>query len=177
MIKKIAEFKDRLNQALSIKNMKPVELAAKTSISESTISQYRSGYAKPKEEKLAKISAALDVNPTWLMGLDVPMEQTVHVMESFDTPEQFEQYWRRHGGGHHELALSDKEYDLIVEYRAASEDDKRMIDRILEYSRKLSASKPVESPVLAASDIPKAFAAHKITKKSEKIIKARNKKA
>ena len=74
MIKKVADFKDRLNEALSLKNMKPVELAEKTKISESTISQYRSGYAKPREEKLALIADALDVSPTWLMGLDVPMK-------------------------------------------------------------------------------------------------------
>ena len=74
MINKVAEFKDRFNQALSIRNVMPVDLSKKTKISESTISQYRSGYAKPKEEKLAIISNALNVNPAWLMGLDVPME-------------------------------------------------------------------------------------------------------
>lgn len=74
MINKVDEFKNRFNQALSIRNMKAVELAEKTGLSESTISQYRSGYAKPKEKKLAIIANALDVSPTWLMGLDVPME-------------------------------------------------------------------------------------------------------
>ena len=82
MINKVAEFKDRLNQALEDRNIKPVDLAYMTGISESTISQYRSGYAKPKEDKLAKISAALDVNPAWLMGLDVPMETIIIDVES-----------------------------------------------------------------------------------------------
>ena len=54
--------------------MKPVELSEKTGISEATISQYRSGYAKPKEDKLVVISNALGINPVWLMGLNVPME-------------------------------------------------------------------------------------------------------
>ena len=75
MIEMISNFKDRLNQALSIRNMKPVELSAKSGISESTISQYRSGYAKPKDEKLVILSNALDVNPVWLMGMNVPMEE------------------------------------------------------------------------------------------------------
>lgn len=74
MIEKIAEFKDRLNEALEVRDMKPVDLSEKTGISESTISQYRSGYAKPKEDKLAILSNALNVNPVWLLGLNVPMD-------------------------------------------------------------------------------------------------------
>lgn len=86
MITQVENFCERLNKALSIRNMKPVELAAKTGISESTISQYRSGYAKPKEKKLAKIADALRVNPTWLMGLDVPMEIITSSVVSGHTP-------------------------------------------------------------------------------------------
>ena len=74
MIEKVASFKERLNQALKIRDIRPVDLARKTKISESTISQYRSGYAEPKEDKLAKIADALSVNPAWLMGLNVFME-------------------------------------------------------------------------------------------------------
>ena len=74
MIEIISSFKERFNEALSIRNIKPIELSEKTGISESTISQYRSGYAKPKDDKLVVLSNALDVNPVWLMGLNVPME-------------------------------------------------------------------------------------------------------
>jgi transcriptional regulator with XRE-family HTH domain len=74
MIEKISDFKDRFNQALSIRNMKPIELSIITGISEATISQYRSGYSKPKDERLYVIANALDMNPAWLMGLNVPME-------------------------------------------------------------------------------------------------------
>lgn len=73
MIEIVEEFKTRLNKALSIREMKPVELAKKCGISESTISQYRSGYAKPKDQRLALIANALGVQPAWLMGMDVPM--------------------------------------------------------------------------------------------------------
>lgn len=102
MIKKVEEFKDRLNKALLIRDIKPVVLSKKTGISESTISQYRSGYAKPKEDKLAVIANALDVNPAWLMGLDVPMSVVIdaylfnkdtkpNLFEKMDRPTQ-EQY-------------------------------------------------------------------------------------
>ncbi len=79
-----AKFKERLEQALKIRRMKPVELHRLTGISESTISQYRSGYAEPKKEKLTAIASALNVDPTWLMGLDVEMEcrETLHIKHS-----------------------------------------------------------------------------------------------
>lgn len=73
MIEIVAEFKDRLDEAMARKDMKPVELSKLTGISEQTISQYRSGYSKPKKERLALIANILGVNPTWLMGLNVDM--------------------------------------------------------------------------------------------------------
>lgn len=75
MIEIVEEFRTRLNKALSIREMKPVDLAKKCGISESTISQYRSGYAKPKDQRLALIANALGVQPAWLMGMDVPMTE------------------------------------------------------------------------------------------------------
>lgn len=72
MIEKVSEFKDRLNEALFAKGIRPVDLAQRAGLSEATISQYRSGYAKPKEDKVAKIADVLKVNPAWLMGLNVP---------------------------------------------------------------------------------------------------------
>lgn len=54
--------------------MKAIDLAKRTGISEATISQYRSGYSKPKENRLVLIANILGVAPAWLMGLDVPIE-------------------------------------------------------------------------------------------------------
>ena len=75
MTKVVANFNDRLNKALEQRNIRPVDLANKTDIPEATISQYRSGYAKPKYERIVKIADALDVSLVWLMGGDVPMEK------------------------------------------------------------------------------------------------------
>ena len=75
MIEVVSTFQQRFNEALQIRDIKPVDIAKRTGISESTISQYRSGYAKPKQDKLAILSNALHVNPVWLMGYDVPMER------------------------------------------------------------------------------------------------------
>lgn len=70
-------FQQRFEKALAITGIKPSELSEMTDISQATISQYRSGYSKPKQPRLMDIAKALDVNPVWLMGLDVPM----HVSE------------------------------------------------------------------------------------------------
>ena len=76
MIEIKEEFKYRLDTALAAANMKPIDLANKTGLSESTISQYRSGYSKPRDKRLVQIANALNVSPSWLMGLDVPMNIT-----------------------------------------------------------------------------------------------------
>lgn len=69
------DFKNRFNRAIDIRNIKPIELSAKTGIAKSTISHYMTGYTKPKSNKLYILAEALDVNEAWLMGFDVPMER------------------------------------------------------------------------------------------------------
>ena len=85
MIEKVSTFKERFNEALSVRGIKPIELSEKTGLSESTISQYRSGYAKPKDDKLVLLSNVLGVNPVWLMGLNVPMDEEESVSIDYDT--------------------------------------------------------------------------------------------
>lgn len=52
MSQPIAELKDRLKQALVIRNIKPIELSEATKIPKSAISQYMSGYTKPKQDRI-----------------------------------------------------------------------------------------------------------------------------
>lgn len=73
MIEIKSTFTERFNDAITMRGMKPADIARKTGIAEATISQYRSGYSKPKKERLVKLANALGVDPSWLMGLDVPM--------------------------------------------------------------------------------------------------------
>lgn len=128
MIERVSDFKNRLNEALDIRNMKPIELSEKTGISESTISQYRSGYAKPKERKLGLISDALDVNPVWLMGLDVPMEMSDIKRNIKIQPDA-------------QLILDEFENNLILNYRSADEMDKRLVERVLRLDKYLRDGK------------------------------------
>ena len=64
----------RIKKALSIRNMKQSELCEKTKISKSVLSEYIKGVYEPKQDRVFIIAKALDVDPVWLMGFDVPME-------------------------------------------------------------------------------------------------------
>lgn len=75
---------DRIKQALELRNMKQVELVAKTGIDKSQISSYLSGKYKPKQENLSLIAMALEVDEYWLMGQDVPMERVVTGEEAIE---------------------------------------------------------------------------------------------
>jgi transcriptional regulator with XRE-family HTH domain len=70
-------FQDRLNQALEIRDMKPVELSQRTGLSKARISQYTNGVYKAKQKALYLIARALNVSEAWLMGHDVPMERLI----------------------------------------------------------------------------------------------------
>jgi transcriptional regulator with XRE-family HTH domain len=71
----IEKCSNRLAKALAIRGMKQHELCEKTKIPKSAISQYLSGAFEPKQDRLYIIAQALDVDPVWLMGFDVPMEK------------------------------------------------------------------------------------------------------
>lgn len=64
----------RLKKALSIRNMTQSELCQKTKIPKSALSEYLKGLYEPKQDRLLIIAEAMNVDPVWLMGYDVPME-------------------------------------------------------------------------------------------------------
>jgi transcriptional regulator with XRE-family HTH domain len=55
--------------------MRQADLCEKTKIPKSAISQYISGAFEPKQDRVYLIAKALNVDPVWLMGYDVPMEK------------------------------------------------------------------------------------------------------
>lgn len=69
------KISDRLNYALHLRNMKPIELSEKTGIDKGSISSYLSGRYLPKSKRIYKMAKALSVDPVWLLGYDVPIEQ------------------------------------------------------------------------------------------------------
>ena len=65
----------RLKKALSIRHMTQAELCKKPNIPKSALSEYIKGLYDPKQDRLLILSEALNVDPVWLMGFDVPMEK------------------------------------------------------------------------------------------------------
>lgn len=68
-------FANRLRKALEYNNMKPVDLANRTGINKSLISNYLSGTFKAKQDKVNIIAETLGVSEGWLMGYDVDMDR------------------------------------------------------------------------------------------------------
>lgn len=70
-------FSYRLKKAMQIRNMKATELSEKAHIPKSAISQYLSGLYEAKQKSIFKLANVLNISEAWLMGLDVPMEETI----------------------------------------------------------------------------------------------------
>lgn len=66
-------FANRLNYAMTIRNIKQAELSRMTGISEPKISCWKSGKYEAKQDGLKILSEVLKVDPVWLMGYDVPI--------------------------------------------------------------------------------------------------------
>lgn len=73
----------RLKEYMNKNNMKQVDILNKAEpyckqynvkLTKQDLSQYVSGKTEPNQDKLAILSMALNVDVTWLMGFDVPME-------------------------------------------------------------------------------------------------------
>lgn len=69
------EIKDRIKEAIEIREITQSELAEKAKIDKSQLSSYISGKYKPRQNNIDALSLALNVNEAWLMGFDVPMER------------------------------------------------------------------------------------------------------
>ncbi len=63
-------FIKRLSALLEEKEMKQSELAKRSGVRASSISDYLTGKYKPKQDNIDLIARALSVSPAWLMGYD-----------------------------------------------------------------------------------------------------------
>lgn len=70
-------FSNRLREAMTLRNIKSAELAEKSNIPKSAISQYLSGQYEAKQKSIFKLAKALNVSESWLMGLDTPMDRNL----------------------------------------------------------------------------------------------------
>lgn len=66
----MSTFSERLKESMQAANMKAVELHELTGISKASISEYLSGNYEPKQQNIFKIAKALNVSPSYLMGIE-----------------------------------------------------------------------------------------------------------
>lgn len=72
---KTSNTSERLKELMALKGLRQIDIAEKTGLGKSAISQYVSGKITPKQDKVYILAEGLNVSPTWLMGYDVPMEK------------------------------------------------------------------------------------------------------
>lgn len=72
----IAELKDRLKEAMNLREKKAADLANDLEIPKSALSQYLSGKSKNMDSvRMYRLCVYLNVNEAWMMGYDAPMER------------------------------------------------------------------------------------------------------
>ena len=104
------ETAERLRYAMEQKNMNARELAGKANIKEQSVSQYINGRNKPSNLSAGAMAEILGVNPLWLMGFDVPMEEARTT----------------------KMILTEEEYNLVTAYRNLSEDQRTLVKTMLK---------------------------------------------
>lgn len=117
-------FVARFERALKESSLKPADIARLTGISESTISQYRSGYSKPKRDRMERLARVLNVNPMWLDGYDVEMKRLTPEEQKDD--DIYKEYlFHYYNFDHEDVALIDN-------YRCLNDDGQRKLDEYLQ---------------------------------------------
>lgn len=67
-----AKLCDRLKQAMELRELKQADLVENYGFDKGQLSSWLSGRYEPRPENLEKLAKALDVDPAWLDGFDVP---------------------------------------------------------------------------------------------------------
>ena len=87
-------FKDRLKQAMTYRNTNGVELSHKSNISRSSICLYLKGDRLPKTEQVYRIAEALEVSPSYLLGIDDSMlTKHTKVVVNFDKEKAIREFY------------------------------------------------------------------------------------
>lgn len=107
----MAEFKDRLLEAIKSSNLKQADIVERTGINKGSLSSYLSGKYKPKQDNTYRLAKILDVNEAWLMGFDVDKERCSNIY--IDQEDNY--------------ALSDQEKILIDKFRKIEDNDRYIV--------------------------------------------------
>ena len=84
-------LKDRLKEALEIREKKAADLSKDLDIPKSAISQYLSGKSQNMDsERMYSICRYLNVNEAWMLGFNVPMDREIKKKERCHDGHRFE---------------------------------------------------------------------------------------
>ena len=67
---KMTVFQRRLRTAMDNAGMNFADLSRATGINQGTLSAYNHGTYVPKQDRVYELAVALNVSPSWLLGLD-----------------------------------------------------------------------------------------------------------
>lgn len=153
-MQKVDTFSNRLELALRLRGMKPVDLCEKTGIGKSSLSQYLSGEYEPRTNRVYIFANVLDVSAEWLSGYDVPMDKDAPLQQLNGTAYEgmskqqmqlylLAEYLRKVDEKHPNLSDEEKkEYikefykqdavSVMLDYMSLNEGDKGTVARILK---------------------------------------------
>ena len=124
---KYPEIKQRFEYIMNLRNMKPVDLVNKTGINKASISQYCNGNHCPSNTTASLLGKALRVNPLWLMGFDVPMEEIN--LEPFEN--QLKDEYEKWLMSRTTEIENDRIRRLLVEFAKLSNTDQEFIEKMI----------------------------------------------
>lgn len=104
----------RLQIAMSRSSITAQELSNKSGVAKASISQYVNGSHKPSNISSGKMASILDVNPLWLMGFDVSMENSTP--EDSNIPKIMRYFNSLNDIGKHEAEKRVEELTYIPQY-------------------------------------------------------------
>ena len=144
------DIKNRIKEALEIREITQTELAEKANIDKGQLSSYISGKYKPRQNNIDALATALNVNEAWLMGFNVPMERNDYedqTIITFDAKLDAAQYLIIDAGyqislsddgiitittSNHEIICSMREYELVNIYESLIKRKKLSAHALLE---------------------------------------------
>jgi transcriptional regulator with XRE-family HTH domain len=112
------QFKDRLAQAMQIRNISAAELSKKSGLSKAQISQYVNGIYQAKQVALYKLATTLNVSEAWLMGHDVPMQRQTEEDQLHDLIADLSQSELKRISDFMEVSgdLTDEQFDKVMAF-------------------------------------------------------------
>lgn len=131
MSEKKAELKDRLQEALDLREKKSVDLVKDLKIPKSAVSQYLSGKSQNMDsERLYSICKYLDVSEPWMMGYNVPIERQKAQIE--EKPVEMAER-------HFEMLMDEDLAEIFEEFKSLDATQKKLVKDLVHNLAKTEA--------------------------------------